>query len=295
MTRHCESLCIAWASTSLTLASQVDSGYRWQGSEPVFMELTGVVVVKQPVLGHRVVCLCRYVWPKRGQCPHSLFVRWLENDREIVLGDLRDMTRGSGPKTFCAINAVERSRARGGGEPVVLPAKSAYQTMDAIAAKARARYEARIKAQGTSKHARALFASPAKRAAAQMQKEESQKDEKKEHQEEELEDSRKDQLRALAVELREPEFRSDFHALQKLSNMASPVWIQELVDSKAGFVLRRLKEDEDTPPPAITLINSVFKTAKTHLETTRANQRRARDDAADDSPADGSRKSMRKS
>jgi len=96
-------------------------------------EVTGVLVLAQPVFGRKVICLCRRFWPASGQCPHELFVRWILADPLIRLGDLQDLTRGHGVQTIAGVDERLRSGiVASGGRPVQVPSNSSYDTMESV-------------------------------------------------------------------------------------------------------------------------------------------------------------------
>jgi hypothetical protein len=107
-------------------------------------ELTGVLVLSQPVYGRSVICLCRRFWLATGQCSHELFVRWLRHDPAICLGDLKELTRGHGVQTFGGVDDRLRSGIVGArGRPAQVPSCSSLHTMEWLKNRARARSQAR--------------------------------------------------------------------------------------------------------------------------------------------------------
>ena len=104
----------------------------------LFTELCGVCVLRRPLFGYRVVCLCPDFWSLTGQCVHEVFVRYLEGDREAQLAPLVAMTRGQGVQSAAESAATGRDAHRAvesRGQP--------WSTLAQIKAAAQARAKAR--------------------------------------------------------------------------------------------------------------------------------------------------------
>ena len=214
----------------------------------LFSELAGVAVLRQPVFGHTVVCLCRTFWPKRGQCVHELLVRWLEGDAQISLGDLQALTRGRGVQTMAAVDQAARARALGhaygqtAGRPAAMLTAAAWVTLDEIKRRAISRSEARRQAAGLSEATRVMFRSPAAKAKKVAVPQSGQ--------------ARPDEISRLAKKVSEPEFMAYFDGLKGLAKLQ--LTADELKESGAVHIMRVLRSARQTPLPAQLLISKIF-------------------------------------
>jgi hypothetical protein len=129
-------------------------------------DLCAVLVVRRShcakCFGLSFICLCRIFWPKRGECSHELYIRWLHGDAAIDMSSLHDLTLGEGQQTPEQLNASLRSAIHS-GRPATIPPGSAWTTMKLIKQKAQERAEERQKrTNSTSEAVIQLFMSPAK-------------------------------------------------------------------------------------------------------------------------------------
>ena len=217
-------------------------------------EVTGVLVLAQPVFGRKVICLCRRFWPASGQCPHELFVRWIHADPLIRLGDLQHLTRGHGVQTIAGVDSRLRSGiVDSGGRPVQVPSSSAYDTMESLKQRAYRKAQSARKRSRLSFGGRALFCSPGKSSACEP----------------ELSPSRL-QFSDLSSVL--PDLMSDcwslYHgALTRLSSMGPTAkWLRS---SGAGTRLAALLTHPQTPQPSKLLIQAIHQSVVAEVRRVR--------------------------
>jgi len=205
-------------------------------------EVTGVLVLPQPVFGRKVICLCRRFWPASGQCPHELFVRWILADPLIRLGDLQDLTRGHGVQTIAGVDSRLRSGiVASGGRPVQVPSNSAYDTMESLKQRALARALSARKRSRLSSGGRALFCSPGKSSACDPQPSPTR--------------PQASDLSSVLLDLMSDCFSSYHGALIRLSSMGPTAkWLSS---SGAGTRLKALVSHPQTPLPSKLLIQAI--------------------------------------
>jgi hypothetical protein len=193
---------------------------------------------------------------------HELFVRWLDGDEAIRMGDLAELTRGNGVQTVAGID----ERARSGslvspGRPVKVLRGFPLATMEALKARVRARCAVRLQADRTSSAGRALFCSPGKAKPVVAEQSCGQ--------------IRARDLEVAAGDLRSSSFVQYFDAVGRIAKLAPSV--AELKSSGAGPRLRALLSNVSTTMPVKIQIQTIFDSVVAAVQRERHAKRVAAD------------------
>ena len=206
-------------------------------------ELAGVLVLQKPHNGIRFVCVCRLFWPKRGQCTHELWVRFMELDPAVQIADLQGMTRGDAVQTVQGISEQQRRHNRS-GRPVNVPSGSALSTMKFLKDRAIAR--AQEKKQKDTDNRRAvnlLFKSPSSAANAEVLEPECE--------------ARARILNGLQEQLKKSDFQSLLKAVSRLSELK--VSFEEAKRYDLGALLTFISDTVSYPMPLTIAATKVLR------------------------------------